>query len=88
MSGQYGIPEGGASVAAVPVRSASLTSPSACIAAKSGKVVVHLFDMLWDWRQRRYERNLLAGMSARDLADLGLNRADVVTEVEKPFWRG
>ncbi len=42
---------------------------------------------LASWAQRIRERNQLAGLSDRDLKDIGINRVDVWREVSKPFWR-
>ena len=39
------------------------------------------------WRQRTMERSMLAHMSQRDIADMGMTEADVRYEIDKPFWR-
>jgi uncharacterized protein YjiS (DUF1127 family) len=39
------------------------------------------------WRQRTLERAMLAHMSQRDIADMGMSEADVRYEIDKPFWR-
>ena len=39
------------------------------------------------WTQRSRQRDHLAGLEQRLLADVGLNRADLETEFNKPFWR-
>lgn len=39
------------------------------------------------WRQRSIERAMLARMTYRDIADLGMTEADVLYEMDKPFWR-
>jgi uncharacterized protein YjiS (DUF1127 family) len=39
------------------------------------------------WRVRARERRELAGMSAYELADIGLSRSDRNVEISKPFWR-
>lgn len=39
------------------------------------------------WRERSYERRMLAMMSERDLADIGCSKADAWREVNKPFWQ-
>ena len=39
------------------------------------------------WRQRTMERAMLAHMSQRDIADMGMSEADVRYEIDKPFWR-
>lgn len=43
--------------------------------------------MLRDWRRRSRERNQLASFDDRMLRDIGLTRADVYREINKPFWR-
>jgi uncharacterized protein YjiS (DUF1127 family) len=39
------------------------------------------------WRQRSIERAMLAHMSQRDIADMGMTEADISYEMNKPFWR-
>lgn len=39
------------------------------------------------WRQRTMERAMLAHMSQRDIADMGMSETDVRYEIDKPFWR-
>src|SRR3979490_1492780 len=39
------------------------------------------------WRDRQLERRRLAELTDRDLHDVGLSRADIFFEAEKPFWR-
>ncbi len=43
--------------------------------------------LLLTWQQRARERHILAGLDEHMLRDLGLSRADVASEVRKPFWR-
>lgn len=38
------------------------------------------------WRKLHRERAQLAGLSDDALKDLGLSRADVMEESERPFW--
>ncbi len=38
------------------------------------------------WRELARQRSLLAGMSDEALKDIGLSRADIQEEVERPFW--
>ncbi|HEV2550587.1 MAG TPA: DUF1127 domain-containing protein [Stellaceae bacterium] len=40
------------------------------------------------WRERARSRRLLATFDDRMLADIGVERATAVYEVDKPFWRG
>jgi len=39
------------------------------------------------WRERRRMRRHLTLLSEHMLQDIGVSRADVVQEAEKPFWR-
>ncbi|EGP08728.1 hypothetical protein CSIRO_1746 [Bradyrhizobiaceae bacterium SG-6C] len=39
------------------------------------------------WRRRRAYRRELGAMSERQLYDMGMNWAQTVFEIEKPFWR-
>ena len=39
------------------------------------------------WRRRSRERAELRGMTALELQDLGMSRADVFYESAKPLWR-
>lgn len=39
------------------------------------------------WRQRGHDRALLREMGEHQLRDIGLTRADVLVEADKPFWR-
>lgn len=38
------------------------------------------------WWQLHRERQLLAGLSDDALKDIGLSRADIQQETERPFW--
>jgi uncharacterized protein YjiS (DUF1127 family) len=53
-------------------------SPSALVRA--------LWLQLKRWRQLAEQRRRLAGLSDEALSDLGLSRADVLLESERPFW--
>jgi uncharacterized protein YjiS (DUF1127 family) len=39
------------------------------------------------WRRRVHERQALASLSERELADFGATSADVYRELASPFWR-
>ncbi|MFJ5297004.1 DUF1127 domain-containing protein [Pseudomonas sp. NPDC088368] len=38
------------------------------------------------WRKLHHERVQLASLSDDALKDIGLSRADVLVEIERPFW--
>ena len=50
-------------------------------------MAVRAFGLLITWQQRSRERHQLAAMDAYSLKDLGLSRADVAREADKPFWQ-
>jgi len=45
------------------------------------------FATLREWRRRIRERNQLARLDGRMLADIGISRADQAFLASKPFWR-
>ena len=45
-----------------------------------------LWQRVQRWRQLAWERRQLAAMSDDMLKDIGMSRADVSGEVERPFW--
>ncbi|MEB8432503.1 DUF1127 domain-containing protein [Cocleimonas sp. KMM 6892] len=47
----------------------------------------NLFKTLTIWNQRIQQRKHLAKLDDRMLEDIGLNRADVDCEINKPFWK-
>ena len=50
-------------------------------------VLAQIGETLRLWRARQDERRRLAELTDRDLHDVGLSRADIFFEAEKPFWR-
>ena len=46
-----------------------------------------IFDGLRDWLRRSNERYALSQLSEWQLHDIGLDRAQVLSESTKPFWR-
>jgi len=38
------------------------------------------------WQQLAHERQLLASLNDAALEDLGLNRSEVFSEIQRPFW--
>ncbi len=49
--------------------------------------LVALGKTLQSWHDRARDRRMLAELDDRLLSDIGLSRADVWREVNKPFWR-
>ena len=46
-----------------------------------------IFAALQEWRRRRRDRAELARFDERMLSDIGITRADLWREINKPFWR-
>lgn len=53
-----------------------------------GSALVTLFDTVATWNERRRQRRALEALPDHLLQDIGLSRADAVTEADKPFWQG
>jgi uncharacterized protein YjiS (DUF1127 family) len=49
--------------------------------------LVSLFNRVQDWSERRRTRGHLYQMPDYILHDIGVSRAEVETEYQKPFWR-
>jgi uncharacterized protein YjiS (DUF1127 family) len=52
-----------------------------------GGVAAWLLESARAWQIRARQRREATGLSARDLADIGLTRDQVQAELAKPFWR-
>jgi uncharacterized protein YjiS (DUF1127 family) len=52
-----------------------------------GALLVKASDTLLDWQDRARQRHRLGEMDDHLLRDIGLSRADLEHEIEKPFWR-
>ncbi len=50
-------------------------------------IVARLGALLRLWRARIRERRELAQLDERELHDIGVSRATVFYELDKPFWR-
>ncbi|MDF1720967.1 MAG: DUF1127 domain-containing protein [Minwuia sp.] len=50
--------------------------------------VLRTVNLLNVWEKRLAERQHLSRLDDRMLQDMGLDRADLRHEIEKPFWRG
>ncbi len=53
----------------------------------SGRLL-RLVETVLTWRERARGRRVLAGLDDHTLRDVGLDRAAVSGEIDKPFWRG
>lgn len=49
--------------------------------------IASIASVLLTWQERLSVRNDLERMSTRQLEDIGLTKADIATEVNKPFWQ-
>jgi uncharacterized protein YjiS (DUF1127 family) len=68
--------------------SGSLSLPAQIEPRRSfGSILRATLGMLGEWRQRQYERAVLASLDDIALRDIGISRTDVWAEVNKPFWR-
>jgi uncharacterized protein YjiS (DUF1127 family) len=67
------------SVHSVTTMPRPLPRPSSVLGRVVGKLLV--------WQARSRERLALGQMDDHMLKDIGLNRADVSREADKPFWR-
>ena len=52
-----------------------------------GEGLVALFNRVSEWSERRRTRNHLYQMPDYILHDIGVSRAEVESEYEKPFWQ-
>ncbi|MHA1536569.1 MAG: DUF1127 domain-containing protein [Alphaproteobacteria bacterium] len=68
---------------AVPVKTAIARNP-----AGFGATVRRGAGMLAKWQERVNSRHALLKLDDRMLRDIGVSRADAVSESDKPFWRG
>jgi len=65
----------------------TLGSPLVSAAQPRGSLLVRAADTFLTWLERAQARRALATMNEFQLKDVGLSRADVQGEVDKPFWR-
>lgn len=55
--------------------------------AVAGSLTIRVLRLLVAWQTRANERAALAGLDDAALKDMGLTRADVSAEADKPFWQ-
>lgn len=52
-----------------------------------GRLAARLIEVLLQWQDRAIQRRRLGQLNERMLRDIGLDRADIRYEIDKPFWR-
>lgn len=52
-----------------------------------GRVERTWLDLMMEWLERSRQRRHLSALDDHVLKDIGLTRADVALECEKPFWQ-
>ncbi len=56
--------------------------------ARAGKpLTAPMSSILWLWSERAIQRRHLAGLTQRELDDVGISREAATQEAAKPFWR-
>ncbi|UUX50299.1 DUF1127 domain-containing protein [Nisaea acidiphila] len=73
-------------VAPAAVMTAGTTGSAFAQKRAKGGVLHTLVALLLTWEDRIGQRESLRELDDRALADMGISRADVHYEVEKPFW--
>jgi uncharacterized protein YjiS (DUF1127 family) len=53
-----------------------------------GDAMMRVVDTLLIWHERTRQRRLLAAAENEILRDIGIGRAEIAAETDKPFWRG
>ena len=71
------------------MRAITTQAPAAApgFAAAAKRLLGRGFDLLYAWQVRAEQRHHLSRLDDRLLRDMGLSRADVAQESEKPFWK-
>lgn len=62
-------------------------APRATAGTPMRGLIRRALDRVAEWRARARERRDLPAMSDHALRDMGLDRASVWAECDKPFWR-
>lgn len=58
-----------------------------CKAPEFRRHLPSFFGLCRQWRDRVRQRRALAALDNRTLSDIGLDRQQVLAEIEKPFWQ-
>jgi uncharacterized protein YjiS (DUF1127 family) len=78
----------GSAIVSEPLLEAKRTYPAASKRPGGpGRALARMADGLLAWLERRRGRRALMGLDDAQLRDIGLSRADVEREWNKPFWR-
>lgn len=73
---------------AIPLNTAlPRRAPRPAAPARVRAALVDAWSLVREWRRRARSRTELAALDDRTLRDIGLSRADVWSEIDKPFWR-
>ncbi len=51
------------------------------------KAVIAIANFVATWYDRAHQRRQLVGLESRMLDDIGVSRAEALTEFDKPVWR-
>lgn len=70
------------------VFSRTSSRPAGGLLQAVGRAVVSAGDTIATWQERRRQRLALESLPDHLLSDIGVSRADVDHEADKPFWRG
>jgi uncharacterized protein YjiS (DUF1127 family) len=76
-----------AAISTAPYRPA-IARPARGKAMTPIRLIRALLARLRYWHRRSIQRAELAALDDRMLKDIGLTRADVQREINKPFWQG
>ncbi|MBL8834963.1 MAG: DUF1127 domain-containing protein [Alphaproteobacteria bacterium] len=69
------------------IGTAARASAPAHLGALVAAVGSRILAIVTTWHARAKERRALAAMNDHELRDVGITRADVWAELDKPFWR-
>jgi uncharacterized protein YjiS (DUF1127 family) len=74
---------------AIPLNTAlERRTPHTAAPPRLWAALITAFGLVRECRRRARSRAELAALDERTLRDIGLTRADVWAELDKPFWRG